>query len=224
MAAAGAAAAAVVKPKAAHTATMIFLHGLGDSGHGWRDACEYWARSAPHVKFVCPHAAPAPVTLNGGMRMPSWHDIKSLEKIDAEDYKGLPESRQLIEALLEREIEAGIPSDRIVVGGFSQGAAMSSVTTYQFSKKLAGMVALSGYLPFNGQFKTVIAAANAQTPALVCHGTADGVVNFKAGVNLYETLRDAGVPVEMKTYKGMGHSACQEELADVGAFLAKVIP
>lgn len=204
--------------------TVIVLHGLGDSGHGWAPVAREWQMSLPHLKFVLPHAPSQPVTLNGGAKMPSWHDIKSLEKIDAEDFNGLEESRKIVSSFIDEEIKAGVPSDRIVVAGFSQGAAMSVVTGYQYSQKLAGVVCMSGYLPFNGDFGKAISDANKTTPALVCHGDSDEVVNPKAGDLLFKRLTEAGVPADKKTYKGMGHSSCPEEMNHVAAFLGKLLP
>jgi len=156
--------------------------------------------------------------------MPSWHDIKSLSGIDEAECKGLPESRALIQSIIDSEVAAGIPYDKIVVGGFSQGAAMSVYTGYQCSGRLAGIVCMSGYLPFAGDFATVIHANNKKTPVLICHGDADQVVAFKAGVKVRDTLTAAEVPVTFQKYKSMGHSACEQEVRDVAAFLKKCLP
>jgi len=151
--------------------------------------------------------------------MTAWHNIKSLRTIDAEDFKGLSESKALIEALLDQEVKAGTPSDRIVLGGFSQGAAMSALVGLQYSKPLAGIVCMSGYLPFNGDFGKAINAAQKKTPVLVCHGDADQVVAPEAGDKLYKTLKAAGVKVTYKVYEDMPHSACPEDIADIQTFL-----
>eukprot|EP00808_Paulinella_micropora_P026215 g29919.t1 len=216
--------AVVIKPKAKHTASVIWLHGLGDSGHGWAPACAEWAPKMPYIKWVLPNAPHQPVTLNGGMRMSSWHDIKQLETIDSESYKGLDDSQKIVESFIRSEMKEGIPSNRILVGGFSQGAAMSGITGYQFPETLAGVVALSGYLPFNGDYAKVIHKANSKTPFLGCHGTHDQVVQFKAGVKLSESLKKAGVPVTFEAYKGMQHSSCPQEMQSVAAFIAKYLP
>jgi len=207
-----------------HSATVIFLHGLGDTGRGWAPQMAEFAESLPHVKFVLPNAPVAPVTLNGGMRMTSWHDIKNLTTIDAEDFKGLAESRALVEAALQAEIAAGVPSHRILLGGFSQGAAMAVFTGFQFAKRLAGVICFSGYLPFNGDFGKALSAENKTTACLVCHGLSDMVVNPKAGAKVNETLSSLGVPCTYRTYKNVAHSSCDAELVEALAFIKKCLP
>ena len=128
----------------ANKATVIFLHGLGDSGAGWADAAEMWQQSLPHIKFILPHAPVMPITLNGGMPMPGWHDIQSLDSIDAENFKGLEGTIGSISGIIDDEIKAGTEAERIVLGGFSQGAATAVMTGFQFHKKLAGVVGMSG--------------------------------------------------------------------------------
>lgn len=212
-------AAAASKP-----ATCIILHGLGDSGHGWQPVAKMLQKNLKHIKFVLPHAPVQPVTLNGGYKMPSWHDIKSLHSIDAEDFKGLEESRKYVESLIAEEVKAGTPSNRIVVGGFSQGAGLSVYTGFQSKHPLAGVVCLSGYIPHKGDFAKLISEENKQTACLICHGDADEVVIPKAGDRVNSVLKGAGIPVTYKTYRGMGHSSCPEEIADINEFLKKVLP
>eukprot|EP00457_Paulinella_chromatophora_P015162 gb/GEZN01015728.1/.p1 GENE.gb/GEZN01015728.1/~~gb/GEZN01015728.1/.p1 ORF type:complete len:261 (+),score=16.60 gb/GEZN01015728.1/:84-785(+) len=216
--------AVVLEPKAKHTASVVWLHGLGDSGHGWAPVCAEWATLLPHVKWILPNAPVQPVTLNMGMKMSSWHDIKSLERIDSESYKGLEDSQRIVESFVRAEMKVGIPTQRILVGGFSQGAAMSVITGYQFPETLAGVVALSGYLPYNGDYSKAIHKANLKSPFLGCHGTSDGTVAFKAGSKLSEALKAAGVPVTFEAYKGMQHSTCPQEVRSVGSFIAKRLP
>ncbi|GBF92974.1 hypothetical protein Rsub_05810 [Raphidocelis subcapitata] len=202
----------VVRPTQKHTATVIMLHGLGDTGDGWASIGSDFAPALPHVKFIFPHAPNRPITINMGMRMPGWYDISSLDDIDQrEDAEGLRESKRYVESLVAAEAEAGVPSERVVVAGFSQGGAVA-LMMLRSGHKLAGVEA------------GAISPANAETPILQCHGDADAVVNYSFGVNTYNALKEMGANVELKTYRGMGHSAVPSELAAVQAFLAKVLP
>jgi len=158
------------------------------------------------------------------MRMTSWHDIGSLANIGAEAFKGLEESRAIISSLLDNEIKAGIPSHRIVLGGFSQGAGLSVFTGYQYPQQLAGIVGLSGYLPYQGDFSKVLNKANVKTPALLCHGDSDTVVDYKWGAKCAKTLQEHGVPATFTTYPDMSHGACEEEIEEVLGFLQRTIP
>ncbi|CEP02680.1 unnamed protein product (mitochondrion) [Plasmodiophora brassicae] len=208
-----------------HSATLIFLHGLGDTSAGWAGEFRNLQRSMPHVRMVLPTAPISPVTLNGGMRMTSWHDIHSLQSIDSEKMAGLEESFAAIHELIDDEVKRGIPSNRIVIGGFSQGAALSLYSGLQYKSPLAGIISMSGYLPHYQTFATAkLSAANKQTPVLVCHGQADPVVHFVAGKTTHEILSRAGVPAQFKQYPGLGHGANAQELNDVREFVTKAIP
>mmetsp|Transcript_27940 Transcript_27940/g.39434 ORF Transcript_27940/g.39434 Transcript_27940/m.39434 type:complete len:222 (-) Transcript_27940:158-823(-) len=203
-------------------ATVIVLHGLGDSGHGWSDAAGMWQKALPHCKFVLPHAPKAPVTLNFGMMCPSWHDIKSLDSIDSEDFAGLDKSIQYVQSLIAEEVKGGTPAARVVLGGFSQGAALSIMTGFATDSPLAGVFAMSGYMPYKGDAKDFV--KNTKIPSLLCHGSADQVVKLEFGQNAYERLQKLGVPVDFKLYSGMEHSACIEEIEEVATFLKKLLP
>ncbi|KAI9225102.1 Phospholipase/carboxylesterase/thioesterase [Blastocladiella britannica] len=212
--------------KVKQTASVIFLHGLGDSGHGWSDIAPMLANALPHVKFVFPHAPPQPVTLNGGYRMPSWYDIYSLEDRDGKvDEVGLLASAGKVNDLIKNEIEThGIASNRIVVGGFSQGAAMSLLTLVHSQHKLAGVVAMSGYFPMSTQFDSIVSAANRETPVWMGHGTSDPVVRFSWGEKSRDFLREKGYTVDFNKYVGLQHSANDEELMDLAMFLRNTLP
>jgi predicted esterase len=210
----------VFPAKSKHTATLFFLHGLGDSAQGgWSDLVPEFQQAFPGLKVVLPNAPVNPVTLNGGMRMQSWHDICSLSRIDSEQFVGLEDSRKIVEALLNEEIASGTASNRIVLGGFSQGAAMSLYTGLQFPHRLAGIAALSGYLPWSKpveQFGPAIAAGgNKDTPVLMLHGEADQVVRLQFGERSHKAIQTARGKdnLQWKTYRGMGHHSCEEEMA-----------
>lgn len=213
----------VVPARTKHTATMIMLHGLGDTGDGWAGIAGEFAAQLPHVKFIFPHAPARPITINMGAKMPGWFDISSLEDIDQrEDAEGLRESKRYVESLVAAEAAGGVPPGRVVVGGFSQGGAVA-LMMLRSEEKLAGIVALSTYLPLRKQ-PPLISGANARTPILQCHGDADMVVNYGFGVATHNTLKELGADVDFKTYRGMGHSAVPSELAAVAEFLKKVLP
>ncbi|ETK93605.1 hypothetical protein L915_03242 [Phytophthora nicotianae] len=205
------------------TAAVVFLHGLGDTGHGWSDAMAMLAKGLPHVKFVLPTAASMPVTLNMGMRMPAWYDIKSLARVNGDNADGIDASRDRIMEIIEKEVAAGIPLSRIVLGGFSQGAALSLFSGYQTKTVLGGIIAMSGYLPRYASFQ--FAPETVDVPLLMCHGEQDPVVRFDYGKMSKEKLETAGVKnIEFHSYPDMEHGACMEELDDVTKWLQRVIP
>ncbi|PVU93852.1 hypothetical protein BB561_002983 [Smittium simulii] len=210
-------------PKA-HTATVVFLHGLGDSGHGWAPIADSLEKHLPHVKFIFPHAPVQPVTLNYGMEMNSWYDIYSLKDRTKQDEKGVLESVDKIKKLLNEEISSGISSDRIVLGGFSQGAAISYTTGLSFESKLAGIVALSGYIPIDKKTMELATEINKSTKIFIGHGTSDTVVDYELGVESAEELKKMSYNVEFNSYEGLDHSSCLQELSDLTRFLTSVIP
>lgn len=212
------------------TALVFLMHGLGDTAAGWSDVAQMLSPALPHVKFVLPTAAVQPVSLNGGMPMPSWYDIHSLESIQGrEDPKGLAKSLVYVEKLVRHEMEKNdVPASRVVVAGFSQGGAVA-LGMLRSDLKLAGVAALSSYLPLvtNGSphADTAVSAANAgATPVFFAHGDADVVVQYAFGKASAEFLEKKGNPVEFKTYRGMGHSARDDELRDIAAFLKEKLP
>ncbi|CAK7275548.1 hypothetical protein SEPCBS57363_006749 [Sporothrix epigloea] len=220
-----------------HTATVIFAHGLGDSGHGWAAFVENWRRRQrlDEVKFVLPHAPEIPITVNMGYKMPGWYDIAALglsagQLRENEDEAGLLESREYFQKLVQQEIDSGISADRIVLGGYSQGGAVALFTGLTSLVKLAGIVGMSTYLPLSLKLestyipKPASANVNAQTPIIMCHGTADPVLPYQLASMSRDHLVKLGYPVEWKEYAGMPHTVLPEELDDVEDFLRKVLP
>eukprot|EP00879_Flechtneria_rotunda_P008474 GHRR01008878.1.p1 GENE.GHRR01008878.1~~GHRR01008878.1.p1 ORF type:complete len:307 (+),score=60.50 GHRR01008878.1:92-922(+) len=206
-----------------HTGTVIMLHGLGDSGDGWAPIGAEWAPSFKHVKFVFPHAPMRPISINMGMSMPGWYDIASLDEINHhEDKAGMLESKRYIEELISSEVAAGIPSNRVVVAGFSQGGAVA-LLMLRSAHKLAGVVGLSTYLPLRKE-APIISDANKSTPIFQAHGDADNTVQYEFGVRTYNMLKEAGADVAFKTYNGMGHGASPQEISDIQSFLKRVLP
>ena len=209
----------------AHTATFIGpIHGLGDTNMGWADAAnQLHVSSLRHVKFVLPNAPTSPVTLNGGMAMPSWYDITSLDDRANQECVGIEESRATVTALIEEEVAAGTPLDRIVLGGFSQGGAMSLFAGLQYPGTLAAIVCMSGYLPRDHDF--CMTAEGKKTPVAHFHGIQDEVVRLAWAKQSRDKLLELGVDqYELKEYDGLGHGASMEELQDLEGFLLKVIP
>ncbi|KAK4452916.1 Phospholipase/carboxylesterase/thioesterase [Podospora aff. communis PSN243] len=218
---------------AAHTATVIFLHGLGDTGHGWEFAVENWRRRQrlDEVKFILPHAPRIPITVNRGMRMPGWYDIvemggdpDSLRK--HEDQEGILRTQKHVHELIQQEIDSGIPADRIVLGGFSQGGAVSIFAGLTAKVKLAGIVALSAYLLLSQQFASLVPKpeVNKNTPIFMGHGDSDEVVHTQLGQLSQSMLNVQGYNVTFKVYEDLGHSATPEELDDVEEFLKNALP
>ncbi|KXZ56386.1 hypothetical protein GPECTOR_1g342 [Gonium pectorale] len=178
--------------------------------------------SLPGTKFIFPHAPKRPITLNFGMSMPGWYDIPSLEAIQSsEDAEGLRESKRYVEELIRKELAAGVPSHKIVVGGFSQGGAVA-LMMLRSNIKLGAVVALSTYVPLR-QEQPVLSEENAKTPIFMCHGDADQTVAFAFGQRSYKLLESLGANVEFQTYLGMAHSACQREFDDILEFVKPIL-
>lgn len=213
----------VVSPApAVAKSALIMLHGLGDTALGWADIAPMLQPEVPNTTFVFPTAPTRPITLNGGMTMTGWYDIASLERLDAlQDADAMQESMRYVEGLVQQQVDAGIPSSSIVVGGFSQGGAMA-LMMLRSKFKLAGVVGLSCYVPLHEQ-KPIVSEENKDTPVLMCHGDCDQVVQYNYGVDSLEYLKTAGVEVDFRTYEYMGHEACTEELQAVRDFLLRCL-
>ena len=208
-----------------HSATIVLMHGLGDSADGWRDTAESWHRAMPYAKFIVPTSKNRPVTLNGGMPMPAWYDIVGLDDRASESCEGIDESMAEIHECLEEEAKSGIPYSRMLLSGFSQGGAMSLFTGLQMpvEKKMAGVLIMSGYCPGYSKFK--LTPGLEDTPLLHCHGTADPVVKHEWAVKTREFVLGQGLKeYELKDYPGMPHSACPEEFAYALEFLKRCLP
>jgi len=211
-----------VSPTAKHTATVIFLHGLGDTGHGWLEALK--EKKLPHVKYMCPNATPAPVTLNFGMRMPSWFDIKSLSFLGDEDEAGINASTQMVMKLIEEEMKSGISSERIVVGGFSQGGSVALNTLQTSEHKLGGCIGMSTFLSLHGKFAKITKKVNQETPVFLGHGNDDPVVSYEFGCKTYTIMKEFYKNCKFNTYDNLGHGSAPDEMADVEEFIAKTLP
>lgn len=204
------------------TAAIIFLHGLGDSGHGWSEITRLpQFAGLSGVRFVFPHAKHMPVTMNNGMEMPSWYDI-DLTQRHREDAAGLRASQAQIEALIAREKARGIPTSRIVLAGFSQGCVMTLQTGLRHPEQLAGLICLSGYLPLAEQVAGERNPASNGVPIFMAHGRFDQVIPVSWGQQSRDKLAALGYQVEWHEYP-MEHSSCPEEFQDMVAWLKKVL-
>jgi phospholipase/carboxylesterase len=201
------------------THAIIWLHGLGADGNDFAPIVpELIASSWPALRFVFPHAPVRPVTINGGTPMRAWYDIVGMNIADKQDGEGMRTSIADVEALIEREIERGIPANRIVLAGFSQGGAIALSAGLRHGAALAGIVALSTYLPLQEALKTERSDANANTPIFWGHGTADPVVPIALGTMSRDVLQTLGHHIDWHTYP-MGHSVNGQEIVDLRTWL-----
>jgi phospholipase/carboxylesterase len=205
------------------SAAVIWLHGLGADGNDFAALVpELDLEGCPPIRFIFPHAPSMAVTLNGGYVMPAWYDILGANLVDRQDAAGIQKSEQAVKALIENEVARGIAYDRIVLAGFSQGCAMALHTGLRLPHRLAGIIALSGYLPLADRFANERMQANAHTPVFMAHGTQDPVVVLARGENSRDALTAMGHPVQWHTYP-MQHSVHPREVADISAFLRQVL-
>lgn len=205
------------------TAAVIFLHGLGDTGHGWADSL--LKIQLPHVKYICPHASRIPVTLNMKMMMPAWFDLMGLNPEATEDESGIKKAAEDIKAIIEHEIKNGIPPHRIILGGFSQGGALSLYTALTCQHQLAGVVALSCWLPLHKSFPEA-STGHKNLPILQCHGEVDTMIPLEIGRLTAAKLKHI-VNAQMITFKSfpkLPHSSSPEEMAVVKEFTEKYLP
>ena len=202
------------------TASVIWLHGLGADGHDFVPVVEQF--DLPHVRFVLPHAPQRPVTLNGGYVMPAWYDLLGLEVGASQDEIGIRAMQREIEALITHEQARGIAADRIVLAGFSQGGAMALHTALRYPLRLAGVLALSTYLPLQAPLEAERHAANAGLPIFVAHGIEDSVISLAIGELTAKALAQYHYDLTYREYP-MAHSLCMEEIDDIRDFLRKVL-
>ena len=216
--------AVILAPATPASASVIWLHGLGADGNDFVPiVAELKLPATPGIRFVFPHAPVRPVTLNMGLRMRAWYDIKTLTAEGRADEAGLRESVGRLGGLIAAERALGIPTQRIVIAGFSQGAALALHGALRHPEPLAGILALSCYLPLQAVISNELAEANRQTPILMCHGQYDPVLPLALGVAACNWLRAAGYRVEWKEYP-MQHQVCGPEIQDVAAWLRARLP
>ena len=205
-------------------AAVIWLHGLGADGHDFEPLVpELVQPSERALRFVFPHAPMRPVTLNNGYVMRAWYDIIALDRRAAEDESGIRASQALITELIRRENSRGITTERIVLAGFSQGGAMALFSGTRYPERLAGIIGLSCYQILAGRFAAERPPANQATPIFLAHGTQDPVVAPALGEAARRQLEAEGYTVEWHAYS-MPHSVCPQEVADIAAWLRRVLP
>jgi len=208
----------IVEPEMEHTSTVVWLHGLGASGHDFEPVVPML--ECPNTRFVFPHAPIMGVTINMGMEMPAWYDIKTLdwEAPDREDETSIRSSAKLIVELLEQEHERGIEYENIVLAGFSQGGALALHVGSRLQKKLAGMMILSAYQVLADTYDEEASDENRQTPILFGHGVYDDMVPVMMGRAALESMVEAGNPCEWNGYR-MGHEVVMDELIRIKEWL-----
>jgi phospholipase/carboxylesterase len=206
------------------TCSVIWLHGLGADGNDFVPIIpELRLPSNPAIRFIFPSAPSMPVTVNGGYVMPAWYDIVGRNLIDQEDADGIKQSAASIIELIEHEVQRGIDYQHIVLAGFSQGCAMALYIGLRLPHQLAGIIALSGYLPLALSLNIEKHIANQSTPIFMAHGTYDPVVVLDRAQASLALLEKLGYPVDWNEYP-MEHSVNPEELADISRFLQEVLP
>ena len=204
-------------------ACVIWLHGLGADGYDFEPIVPVLdLPETPGVRFVFPHAPKQSVTINAGMVMRAWYDVYPLEGVRREDEAGVRASQGKVEALIAREKARGIPAARLVLAGFSQGGAIAFQTGLRHPERLAGIMALSAYLPLDRTLAAEAHAANRDVPIFMAHGTHDSLIPLDRAGRSRDLLREAGYRVEWHQYP-MAHEVCDAELRDLSVWLRGVL-
>ncbi|THG97483.1 hypothetical protein EW026_g4529 [Hermanssonia centrifuga] len=223
----------------------MVVQGLGDSGHGWQPVATMFGSdpAMQHIKWVLPHATRLadvatdrpnmPVTANGGMRMPSWFDIIQFGS-GIEDEPGMLKTVRLLNEIITAEVDAGIPANRIIIGGFSQGGAMSLLTGLTTERKLGGIVAMSAWLPLKNKIKAMVGDHANKLPIFWGHGKDDPLIRFKwatesidfmkSNLGTQEATAEDNTGLEFHAYDDLVHSANDKEIVDLQVWLQKAIP
>lgn len=212
-----------ITTKSTPTACMIWLHGLGADGHDFVDIVpELNLPSNLGIRFIFPHAPVQPVTLNAGHPMRAWFDIFGLDEFSAQDDAGIRKSQQTINHLIEKIARSGIPKEKIILAGFSQGGALALHCGLRYKHKLAGIIGLSTFLPLADKLKTEKSIANSNTPIFLAHGIQDFIVPLRFGELSRNTLVELGYKITWNAYE-MPHSVCPQEIKDIGYWINTVL-
>ncbi len=199
--------------------SVIWMHGLGADGHDFESIVPELNLPQDHgIGFIFPNAPIQPVTINGGMKMRSWYDILEMSFQRKVDCAGINQSSVLVEQLIQKELDKGIASENILLAGFSQGGVIALHTALRYPQKLAGVLALSTYLPTIDQVKQETALENQAMPIFMAHGTMDQVVNIEYAKQAYQGLLDSGYPISWHEYP-MEHAVCLQEINAISEFL-----
>jgi len=212
-----------INPDAQPSAVVIWLHGLGADGHDFEPIVPQLKLTDDlPVRFVFPHAPMRPVTINSGMVMRAWFDVLGMEPEHQIDAGSFAESVDSVEALVDREIEGGIPPERIVLAGFSQGGAVALHTGLRFEKRLAGILALSCYLPTVDTLKSERSEANRNLPIMMAHGSADPVISMPRAVATRKDLSVLGYEIRWHEYP-MQHGVCADEIDEIRSWFLELL-
>ncbi len=213
----------IIEPPETATASIIWLHGLGADGHDFEPiVAELGDAVTRNVRYVFPHAPRMPVTINGGMVMRAWYDIADSDLANRADESGVRASAGILEGLIEEELAKGLPSTRILLAGFSQGGAIALHMGLRYGKPLAGILALSTYLPLQDAARDEIQEANRNIPIFLAHGSQDPVIPLALSEHSRHFLASLGYQVQCHTYP-MPHSVCPEEIRDIAMWLEGVL-
>lgn len=199
---------------------VIFLHGLGSDGFDFRDI--FTRPQFNKIRFILPHAPYQPVTINQGFEMRAWYDIYDLSLEKDEDELGMEKSSLNIQKLIEEQISLGIPSEKIIIGGFSQGAVMSFYLGLKYHKKLGGIAVLSGYLPLKEKLTSSIKSELVNMPIFMAHGLYDNVIDIQIADSSYKKLLKKFDSTSFKKYP-MGHEVCEKEIGDLSLFFNQLL-
>ncbi len=201
---------------------VIWLHGLGADGHDFEPVVPQFKNPKFDIEFIFPHAPIQPVTINGGMKMRSWYDIKMMDIGKMPDEEGIRESEASVLSLIEAEIAKGWQAEQIVLAGFSQGGAITLHTSTRMQHKLAGVVALSCYLPIQDKWPEELTDTNKNTPYFIGHGSYDPVVPFDLGKSSAEMIQKGGFDVSWHSYP-LQHGVSMDELEDIKQFMLNLV-
>ena len=199
--------------------TVIWLHGLGADGYDFLPIVD--RLNIPNTRFIFPHAPHRPISMNNGYEMRAWYDLYGLSMQDKQDEEGMREMQTTIEALIAQEKSKGIYSNNIVLAGFSQGGAMALFTALRHQEKLAGILALSTYVPLKQTLATETNKANANTPIFMAHGSFDTVITLDTCKISLDLLHSLHFAVQWHEYP-MAHGVCDEEIQDINQFLNEI--
>ena len=215
--------AVIVQPPISADASVIWLHGLGADGHDFEPIVPHLGSALTgRTRFVFPHAPMRPVTINGGYVMRAWYDVLDADIARRADAAGVHESEEILHGYIDAENASGIPPERIVVAGFSQGGAIALHGGLRYPRPLAGVLGISCYLPLPAAVADGLAPANASTPLFMAHGTQDPVIPVEAGRQSCDFLKGLDYDIEWHTYP-IPHSVCLEEIQDIGSWLLRLL-
>jgi phospholipase/carboxylesterase len=208
-----------ILPTATHQYSIIWLHGLGADGHDFESIVpQLRLKAQAHIHFIFPNAPIQAVTINGGMKMRSWYDIFEMSLARKVDIEGIYQSAAAIDVLIQQEIDKGIRSENILLAGFSQGGLIALHCGLRYRQKLAGIIALSTYLPTVDSLQTEAETANRTIPVFMAHGSMDSIVPIQNGKTACDALKAMEYPLQWHQYP-MDHSVCMEEVGDIADFI-----